>query len=161
MSDDVQTSRRFAPVEQRRDFLGMAAIGSALAAVTTALIGALRLPMPSVFPEANPKIKLGPVKPFQEAAVTPLPDHRLWVYSDEAGLYSVSAVCTHLGCIVARDENGSYHCPCHGSQFDSAGRVIAGPAPRPLIYLQLSLAPDGQLIVDQQKEVPPDVRLRI
>lgn len=55
-------------------------------------------------------------------------------YRDENGdLHVVSAVCTHLGCIV-RWNNGerSWDCPCHGSRFDVDGRVLQGPATRDL-----------------------------
>ena len=52
------------------------------------------------------------------------------VYRDENGtLHERSAVCRHLGCIV--DWNSSektWDCPCHGSRYDSYGRVISGPA---------------------------------
>jgi menaquinol-cytochrome c reductase iron-sulfur subunit len=67
------------------------------------------------------------------------------------------AVCTHLGCTVqlARNEGASpqerfeFQCPCHGSKFRGDGTNVAGPAPRPLDYFKLELAPDdGQLVVD-------------
>jgi glycine/D-amino acid oxidase-like deaminating enzyme/nitrite reductase/ring-hydroxylating ferredoxin subunit len=52
------------------------------------------------------------------------------VHRDEGGaLHAVSAVCTHLGCIV--NWNGAektWDCPCHGSRFDKSGRVLNGPA---------------------------------
>jgi len=48
-------------------------------------------------------------------------------------------VCTHLGCVplgVTPGENrgdfGGYFCPCHGSQYDTAGRIRKGPAPKNL-----------------------------
>ena len=43
-------------------------------------------------------------------------------------------VCTHLGCIPLgqQGEYGGWFCPCHGSQYDTAGRVRVGPAPRNL-----------------------------
>ena len=48
-------------------------------------------------------------------------------------------VCTHLGCIpqgITPDQNrgefGGYFCPCHGSQYDTAGRIRKGPAPKNL-----------------------------
>ncbi len=51
----------------------------------------------------------------------------------------VIGVCTHLGCIplgTGEGENrgpyGGYFCPCHGSQYDTAARIRAGPAPRNL-----------------------------
>ncbi len=44
-----------------------------------------------------------------------------------------SAVCTHMGCIVATISNGTIDCPCHGSQYSiSTGAVVSGPAPSPL-----------------------------
>jgi glycine/D-amino acid oxidase-like deaminating enzyme/nitrite reductase/ring-hydroxylating ferredoxin subunit len=52
------------------------------------------------------------------------------VYRDEAGaLHQVSAVCTHMKCIVNwNEEQKSWDCPCHGSRFTVDGRVIEGPA---------------------------------
>ncbi len=52
------------------------------------------------------------------------------IYRDENGkLHRRSAVCPHLGCIVAWNSNeNTWDCPCHGSQFDPCGRVINGPA---------------------------------
>lgn len=161
MSNDLQASSRFEAPAERRDFLGMAAIWSALVALGVALLGALRLPMPSVFPESNSRVKLGPVERFLNAAVTPLPEQRLWVYSDGDALYAISAICTHLGCIVSVQEEGGFFCPCHGSKFDAQGKVVSGPAPRPLVYRALHVSPDGQLVVDQQKEVTQDTRLQV
>ena len=52
------------------------------------------------------------------------------VFRDESGeLHRRSAVCTHLGCIVAWNPAAStWDCPCHGSRFDKLGTVINGPA---------------------------------
>lgn len=44
-------------------------------------------------------------------------------------------VCTHLGCVPLGNgagEFGGWFCPCHGSQYDTAGRIRKGPAPRNL-----------------------------
>jgi len=59
---------------------------------------------------------------------------RLAVYRDAAGaLHGCSAVCTHLGCLVKfNPAETSWDCPCHGSRFDIEGRVLDGPATRPL-----------------------------
>src|SRR5215210_2653479 len=56
------------------------------------------------------------------------------VYRDESGrLHSLSARCTHLGCIVRFNAaERTWDCPCHGSRFATNGEVIEGPAVHPL-----------------------------
>jgi ubiquinol-cytochrome c reductase iron-sulfur subunit len=56
------------------------------------------------------------------------PDHAQWIV--------LVGICTHLGCIPVgnkptdnRGEWGGWFCPCHGSQYDTSGRVRHGPAP--------------------------------
>ncbi|WP_299281740.1 ubiquinol-cytochrome c reductase iron-sulfur subunit [uncultured Tateyamaria sp.] len=51
---------------------------------------------------------------------------------DEAGEWLVMmGVCTHLGCVPLGDAGdfGGWFCPCHGSHYDTAGRIRRGPAP--------------------------------
>lgn len=59
---------------------------------------------------------------------------KIAVYRDERGtLHRRSAVCPHLGCIVAWNPAAStWDCPCHGSRFDKFGAVINGPSPSDL-----------------------------
>lgn len=46
---------------------------------------------------------------------------------------ALSAVCTHLGCVVAwQEQAGEFLCPCHGGRFSAAGQVLGGPPPAPL-----------------------------
>ena len=54
---------------------------------------------------------------------------------DENGEWLVMmGVCTHLGCVPLGDAGdfGGWFCPCHGSHYDTAGRIRRGPAPRNL-----------------------------
>ncbi|MFN2464109.1 MAG: FAD-dependent oxidoreductase [Candidatus Dormibacteria bacterium] len=63
--------------------------------------------------------------------------HKVAAYRDTNGdLHSVSAVCTHLGCLVSfNTAETTWDCPCHGSRFDVDGHVISGPATRDLTQL--------------------------
>jgi Rieske Fe-S protein len=56
--------------------------------------------------------------------------HKIAVYCDAAGqLHECSAVCPHLGGIVAWNHSEqTWDCPCHGSRFDKFGKVLDGPA---------------------------------
>jgi ubiquinol-cytochrome c reductase iron-sulfur subunit len=55
---------------------------------------------------------------------------------DDAGEWLVMiGICTHLGCVPIGNESGDFggwFCPCHGSHYDTAGRIRKGPAPRNL-----------------------------
>ena len=55
---------------------------------------------------------------------------RVAVYRDEAGaLHRLSAICTHLGCVVHWNSlERTWDCPCHGSRFSVDGAVLNGPA---------------------------------
>lgn len=154
----LQASPRFAPPQTRRDFLGLAAIWTSVAAWAAAAIGALRLPMPAIFPESNSQVKVGPPDMFKIGSPTHLPDLSVWVFRDETGLYAISAICTHLGCIAGREESGEFMCPCHGSKFTDEGKVTAGPAPKGLNWLAMNLSPDGQLVIDKVRTVTAGTR---
>ncbi len=66
------------------------------------------------------------------------------------GILAFSATCTHEQCPVSvwMAERNAMHCLCHGSDFDprQGGRVLAGPAPRPLPALPVAMQ-DGQIVV--------------
>jgi cytochrome b6-f complex iron-sulfur subunit len=63
-------------------------------------------------------------------------------------LIALSAVCTHLGCIVAFNAAaGAFQCPCHGGKYDRDGKVIAGPPPKPLERLAIRVEDDKIILV--------------
>ncbi|MDO5643488.1 MAG: ubiquinol-cytochrome c reductase iron-sulfur subunit [Paracoccus sp. (in: a-proteobacteria)] len=68
---------------------------------------------------------------------------------DEAGEWLVMiGVCTHLGCVPIGDgagDFGGWFCPCHGSHYDTAGRIRRGPAPRNLEIPVASFVDDSTL----------------
>jgi len=63
--------------------------------------------------------------------------HQVAASRDEEGaLCKLSAACTHLGCTVSWNRaERSWDCPCHGSRFAADGKVLDGPATKPLAQL--------------------------
>lgn len=60
---------------------------------------------------------------------------------------ALSAVCTHLGCVVKWDQKQDrFVCPCHGGTFSAQGAVLGGPPPAPLSSLPVSRIGDRLLI---------------
>ena len=57
---------------------------------------------------------------------------------------ALSLICTHLGCTVTVTPEGMV-CPCHGSRFDHQGKVLTGPAEKPLA--RLAVEKDGDMLV--------------
>ena len=65
---------------------------------------------------------------------------KIAVYRDPAGeTHEMSAVCTHLGCIVTwNPSETTWDCKCHGSRFDALGQVLSGPAVNDLKPVEVS-----------------------
>jgi cytochrome b6-f complex iron-sulfur subunit len=112
-------------------------------------------------------------------AVTPVnvlseTDKRVTVVLDDAGIYAVYLVCTHLGCTpnyVTDVTTGSgvaptvaeargvrtasqrlpngWACPCHGSRYFIDSTNFYGPAPRPMDWVNIEVTPDGFFAVDR------------
>ncbi len=147
------TGRLEKPVK-RRDFLGIAALGAFAVAVGAAVAGMLRLPRPSLLPEPSKQYKIGAPSAFPMGESRVPEGKGVFIFHSEDGFYAISSICTHLGCIVKKTEDG-FSCPCHGSKFGRDGRTVSGPAPRPLEWFAVSMAPDGQLVVDEDRRVKP------
>jgi cytochrome b6-f complex iron-sulfur subunit len=151
-------SRLEPPPMPRRDFLGLAAMWSALVTLAFAAMGALRLPRAAVVPVPSRKFRvtLPEALPAGEAFVPP--GRSVAVFRDADGVHAISTVCTHLGCIVKR-EGAGFACPCHGSQFAMDGTVTKGPAPKALPWLAVAKAPGGGVVVDEAKTVAPGTKV--
>jgi Rieske Fe-S protein len=145
----------------RRDFLGTAAVWTTVGTLGFAALGVARMPKPGVLPGGSSRIKIGapgeyPVSNEPQRVA----GHNLVLLHDEEGYAVIGTICTHLGCVVAATGTG-FECPCHGSRFDQEGKVVQGPAPSPLPWYELSLAPDGQFVVDTKKTVSVGTRFTV
>jgi nitrite reductase/ring-hydroxylating ferredoxin subunit len=83
------------------------------------------------------------------------------VAQDAGGVYAMSAVCTHAGCLLddgAGTVASGLSCPCHGSTFDGDGAVTRGPAFQPLQHYAVAIASDGTITVDGSQQVSPGTR---
>lgn len=121
-----------------------------------------RFMFPNVIYEPSQKFNAGPAKGYDVGVSTKwLNEQRVWIVRSEKGFYALWARCTHLGCTPNwfSDQN-RFKCPCHGSNFNPTGDVIAGPAPVPLLRAKIELAATGDLIIDkavlENKEGPRD-----
>ncbi len=57
--------------------------------------------------------------------------------------FGLNAICTHLGCVVPWNPNeNKFMCPCHGSQYNSEGKVVRGPAPLSLALVHAAVEED-------------------
>lgn len=56
------------------------------------------------------------------------------------GLQAKHNRCTHMGCPVQLASDGGFACPCHNGRYDSEGRNVSGPPPRPLAALEVEVS---------------------
>lgn len=146
----------------RRAFLGIG--WGALLSVLAGMIGAtLRFLLPNVLFEPPAAFKIGKPDDYAPGSVTFVPDRKIFVVRSADGAFQVlTSTCPHLRCVVRWDaERKGYECPCHGSRFTDRGRVIAGPAPGPLEWYEVTLAVDGRLWINTSMQVRPDYRLTV
>jgi cytochrome b6-f complex iron-sulfur subunit len=144
-------------IPRRAFFVGCAALGAATAGF---LAATARYLVPNVLYEPSRRFDVGAPTEFPPDSATFLPDRRLFIFNSADGFYCISSVCTHLGCNVKHTTTG-FDCPCHGSRYDRNGRVVSGPAPRPLPWFAMSLSPRDELVVDLDETVGPEFRLRV
>ncbi|MFC2102201.1 ubiquinol-cytochrome c reductase iron-sulfur subunit [Bacteroidota bacterium] len=105
----------------------------------------------------NRRVHIGHPGEFPINRMTYLPKPRLFILRDHKGIAAMSAICTHLGCVVDQDVSG-FLCPCHGSCFNQNGLVESGPAPRNLPWFKVASLPDQSLVVNLNHTVTPETR---
>jgi cytochrome b6-f complex iron-sulfur subunit len=145
------------PAITRRSFISWMTL--AWAAFTASMLAAAtattRFMFPNVLFEPPPTFKAGYPNEIQVGQVDERFKQRfaVWLVRDAEGIYALSTVCTHLGCTPNwLEAEQKFKCPCHGSGYYKTGVNFEGPTPRPLERFAISLADDGQILVDKSRK---------
>ena len=156
MPEDPEALSVFEPDEEnRRDFFGRVGLAACAVAAAGSGIATLDFLKPKVLFEPPTRFRAGSPIDYPEGVVRLNKQQKAYVLGAAGGVYALSAVCTHLGCITRfLSDERCIACPCHGSRFDLEGNVTHGPAPRPLPWLEVSVDQGGTLIVDTSVVVP-------
>jgi cytochrome b6-f complex iron-sulfur subunit len=154
------------PVEtneiNRRAFFAKLGLGSLSIAAAGTAVFAYQLLTPNVLFEPSPIVNAGRPDSYAQDSVTLDVNSGIYLIHAKEGFFSLSAVCTHLGCLTAwKPELGIIACPCHGSKFDREGVKIEGPAPKPLPWLRTWIGDDGDWMVDRSVTVAPMQFVRV
>jgi cytochrome b6-f complex iron-sulfur subunit len=148
----------------RRSFLSWMTLAwtAFTASMLASLTATARFMFPNVLFEPPPTFKAGFPSEIQVGQV----DERfkqksaVWLvrtafdqWGKASGIYALSTVCTHLGCTPNwLEAEQKFKCPCHGSGYYKTGVNFEGPTPRPLERYAISLADDGQILVDKSRK---------
>lgn len=151
----------------RRSLLSIGWIASLISLIGPGIAN-IRYLFPNVLYETPTTFKLRKPEEYPDNAITSEEERRLFIFRGRHGYRAMSAVCTHLRCTTGpfgpsggKGKGPTSLCPCHGSVFDTDGKVLSGPAPRPLPFFRLSMSPDGRLQVDTQDFVEADTYLKV
>jgi cytochrome b6-f complex iron-sulfur subunit len=138
----------------RRRLIGYAWIGAAAVVVGELIFGTLAFLWPRrKGPKAEAVFIAGKVTDFKVGEVTPFRKERAFILRTEGGFLAISAICTHLHCIVNWNEVlKKFECPCHGAKFNQNGEVLEGPPPRPLDLYKLQVVA-GNLVIDRTSPI--------
>jgi len=151
MSDSVKKEANAAECSRRQAFVKLG-VGSLCVAGTGAAVFGYEFLAPNVLYEPSPITNAGKPERYPLGSVTQDLQSGIYIVHGPEGLYAMSAVCTHLGCLTAwKPELGIVACPCHGSKFRPDGSKIEGPAPRPLTWLRAYISDEGDLLVDRSE----------
>ncbi len=148
------------PDPARRKLLSVLGWGSLTVVCGTGAVSTLRFMYPRVLFEPPTYYKIGIPGAFNitdqvddhgvsQVILKWKKSHRTWIVIERSRMYAIFAKCTHLGCTPSwYEDDRTYKCPCHGSQYYSNDVNFYGPAPRPMDRFKITIADDGQIVVD-------------
>ena len=148
----------------RRSFLSWVTLAwvAFTASMLASLTATARFMFPNVLFEPPPTFKAGFPNEIQAGQVDERFKQRfaVWLvrtafdeWGKAPGIYALSTVCTHLGCTPNwLEAEQKFKCPCHDSGYYKTGVNFEGPTPRPLERYAITLADDGQILVDKSRK---------
>lgn len=141
------------PISRRR-LMAYAWIGAAAIVMGELIGGTFAFLWPR---RKGPKVETvfiaGKVTDFKVGEIIPFRRERTFILRTEGGFLAISAICTHLHCIVNWNEMlKKFECPCHGAKFNQNGEVLEGPPPRPLDLYKLQIVA-GNVVVDRTSPI--------
>jgi cytochrome b6-f complex iron-sulfur subunit len=134
----------------RRQLMGYAWMGAAVIVIGELIGGTIAFLWPR---RKGPRVETvfiaGKVSDFKVGEIVPFRKERTFIMRTEGGFLAISAICTHLNCVVNWNEIlKKFECPCHGAKFNQNGEVLEGPPPRPLDLHKLQIVA-GNVVVDR------------
>jgi cytochrome b6-f complex iron-sulfur subunit len=130
----------------RRDFLKLTRDGFLFLSGALAFGGMLRFLSHETSPTQKTEFDLGSADKYPLGSSTSIPEIPALLIHADSGFLALSLTCTHLGCTLEANETG-FACPCHNSRFDVDGKVMHGPAVKPLQVLRIEITNDGNIKV--------------
>ena len=158
--EHLEDDRAGAARPTRRSLLSLITAGTLLLCGSVMALFNFIFLKPRVSQGVASKFRIGKPGNYASGSVVEMPDVKVVIRRDGDRIAAISTVCTHLGCTVKSTDVG-FDCPCHGSQYDMQGAVVTGPAPDPLAWYRVTLAPNGELEVDKTSVVPAGTYLEI
>jgi len=141
----------------RRDVLGLLSLWTMAATMLFAAFGIMRMPRAAVLPSPSKKFRVALPDTLAPGEAFVPPGRATALFRDGEGVYAISIICTHLGCIIKSTADG-FECPCHGSAFARDGAVVRGPAPTALSWVKVTT--DGTtVVVDEGATVPAGTKV--
>lgn len=148
MADSDKNQEMTREEKKRRSFLRTVMWSSAGLVLAESALAGLALFWPRKVQGFGSRIRAGSLEDFPIGSITRVRDGKFYISRLPEGIIALYWKCPHLGCTVPWEPAaGQFICPCHASVYDRTGQNIAGPAPRPLDYMDVIIE-GNDVIVD-------------